>query len=1572
MPDWLSEVTGDEEELAGFDFDAIQAAAAGDWMSDILGEGAEAQVETHWPDFLDKEQPAEPAEATHTPGRGDWPSWIEDMEHPESAALPEWMQADSETPEATAGEAELPVWPDEIAGEEVGIEGDVPDWMLLEGDSGGLAAVMGQSAVESEWPDWLNEVETEAAPPSSRLETPAVEAPADEAWPDWLSDLEPAESAAAPFEAAPAAEEPVPDWLADLEQAGISIEPKEDETLSADEAWPDWIGETEGEMAAPSTLPEWLAADDSQPAATDAEGGVPDWLRELEQTKNTSGLLHLAESEMAPADEAWPDWLGTVEEEIAAGTVEQPAAASEFDLGQDDGDVPMLPFDEEPVEASDWLNALAEGEAEAGPTSAAEEEWAGWSNVAEQVEPVASPAETPLAADEDELPDWLRLTEAEVPLEPAEAEATAAADEDEWPTWLRAMEPADAESAAEAEPTAGAEAAEPEEWSRWLDEQPETSSTLVTEIEPLTEQEAARPDNEFDHSWPAEEEDATAGSDWLAELEKIPELTGQELGPVPEWLRDENSTDGETTVAGDEVTDLPNWLQTDEVVEEQMIGGIDEPEKSQGEPPDDFDDAMAWLENLAAQQGAPLDELPTVQPGDAAATPSGGDDLPDWLQMDLESSPADDTDTWLQSANLVESPAEWLDLASPNTAGNPEETWLAEGPAAPSDDIPDWLRAQMPEELEQQPAAAPAGADLDWLDQMTGAGEGMEEQPTLSWDEEDEEEVSFTELAATLDEEETSLDWLAEMNQQTAAPTDLPEPALAQDTGAAGVFDFPADSDDYDFFGDLLKTEDFQMEAGEGEPASSMMMADAGEEDAMSWLEGLAAGSTSEAAEETPAEAPTLEEAPALEEPFLADLELESLDLDEDWLAESLPADTLPDEVGTKVIVAEGEVFDQLPEEPEDAMAWLEQLAAQQGAPLEELPSLLGTTDEIETEPVMPEAEVEITAADVVMEMPDDEEAAMAWLERLAAEQGAPIEELPSLMSAPPAEEVEAEPLLAEMEVEITVADRVEPEPMVMAEPAAELELEMGEDEAMAWLERLAAQQGAPLDELPSVSEADYSAIEVTVEQPEVAAESEAAMEGLQIPEDPDEAMAWLERLAAQQGAPLDELPSVTAEEYSAIEVTIEPAAELEPVAEVEWVEPAVSEVELVEAEVAVAMMEPTVTEPEAAEGEPLVSFVSLDDEVPDDPDAALAWLEQLAAEQEEPAEELPPMEVVEEPPTPAVPHSVVEARVEAEASLHTTGLQGSEPAADLVDEMPEDPEAAMAWLEQLAARQGAPLEELKSVEAMPAEAEVAMPEWVAREMAEAPEEPEMPVAEESPELDLFDAELADILAGGERSDLLLDLEELPPLEELEPAEAFQENVAAEPEPTEPAFEELDTAGIGESLPDWLSFAPAGASEGIDWIDSLVQSDVSGWLTAEEEVTGIHEEVPMMAAPEPEPMPLPRPVAAEPPPTPRLEERPERVERVERAPAFAGSLNQTQLAAARDSLSSGDFDTALEGYSTLLDSGAGLNLIIADLESAVTRYNRQPLFTRLLGDAYMRNGQLQKALDMYRRALDQL
>lgn len=37
-----------------------------------------------------------------------------------------------------------------------------------------------------------------------------------------------------------------------------------------------------------------------------------------------------------------------------------------------------------------------------------------------------------------------------------------------------------------------------------------------------------------------------------------------------------------------------------------------EPVEADLSVPDNIDDAMAWLEQLAARQGAPLDELPTV------------------------------------------------------------------------------------------------------------------------------------------------------------------------------------------------------------------------------------------------------------------------------------------------------------------------------------------------------------------------------------------------------------------------------------------------------------------------------------------------------------------------------------------------------------------------------------------------------------------------------------------------------------------------------------------------------------------------------------------------------------------------------------------------------------------------------------------------------------------------------------------------------------------------------------------------------------------------------------------------
>jgi len=83
-------------------------------------------------------------------------------------------------------------------------------------------------------------------------------------------------------------------------------------------------------------------------------------------------------------------------------------------------------------------------------------------------------------------------------------------------------------------------------------------------------------------------------------------------------------------------------------------------------------------------------------------------------------------------------------------------------------------------------------------------------------------------------------------------------------------------------------------------------------------------------------------------------------------------------------------------------------------------------------------------------------------------------------------------------------------------------------------------------------------------------------------------------------------------------------------------------------------------------------------------------------------------------------------------------------------------------------------------------------------------------------------------------------------------------------------------------------------------------------------------------------------------------------------------LDQSRLASAREALNAGQFDQAMNEYARLIEAGEGINTLIADLETAAGRRKEQPLVRRMLGDAYMRNGQLQKALETYRQALDQM
>ncbi len=66
------------------------------------------------------------------------------------------------------------------------------------------------------------------------------------------------------------------------------------------------------------------------------------------------------------------------------------------------------------------------------------------------------------------------------------------------------------------------------------------------------------------------------------------------------------------------------------------------------------------------------------------------------------------------------------------------------------------------------------------------------------------------------------------------------------------------------------------------------------------------------------------------------------------------------------------------------------------------------------------------------------------------------------------------------------------------------------------------------------------------------------------------------------------------------------------------------------------------------------------------------------------------------------------------------------------------------------------------------------------------------------------------------------------------------------------------------------------------------------------------------------------------------------------------------------------FDAANREYGRLLKAGKAVDEIINDLETAHMAGNTNTTLLQLLGDAYMRNDQLEKALEAYKLALAKL
>lgn len=629
---------------------------------------------------------------------------------------------------------------------------------------GRVATAVAAAAAEGEdTPDWLKELSsaTHAPPAELARDEPLPTPDAGEDVPDWMADI-PTVTPDVPVAQAAGAGEAIP-------KAPAPTGPLDEEAALAAEDVPDWLANIAGD----EPLPE-LPADFVPVEAGTSIDDVPDWLAGIagdEPAPVAEAAPPAAAPEATPAadDGAAPDWLAGIDMGTRRDAVEEEAPAPEVQPEPE----PAAPSYEgktsreleewDPTAVDTWESEAAD-EAPAETTREADEipDWLGGADVAQ-----AEPASAAPSDEQDEaLPDWLDAAG------DADGGAQADADEDGIPDWLEASDDGGAAPAMA---------------------------------------EAAGDDGEI--------------PDWLQDESDDGDLVAEAAAPqaeeaLPDWLASEDtSTPVETTpatAAGQPDDALPEWLATGaEISEEETVA----PPNEDMPDFDDGDDALAWLESLAANQGANPDAFVTSEEDRAAAlapeaweaseaapepiAEAGGDDEDDldWLREPAEESapvaaatPAGDDDVpdWLKGDDAPAPAAEPAPAASAGDDDVPD--WLkgddapaAEEPApvaaaslADDDDVPDWLKVDDGgDESEAAPTPEPAFGDSasttpDWLDE---AADEPQAAPAS--------ELGFD------DDSDEALEWLENLAlQQGADPDTMISEQLKDDAPAAGMPDF--------------------------------------------------------------------------------------------------------------------------------------------------------------------------------------------------------------------------------------------------------------------------------------------------------------------------------------------------------------------------------------------------------------------------------------------------------------------------------------------------------------------------------------------------------------------------------------------------------------------------------------------------------------------------------------------------------------------------------------------------------------------------------------------------------------
>ena len=1063
-----------------------------------------------------------------------------------------------------------------------------------------------------------------------------------------------------------------------------------------------------------------------------------------------------------------------------------------------------------------------------------------------------------------------------------------------------------------------------------------------------------------------------------------------EQGEMPDWVKAMAPTEATQTPAEEE--ELPDWInkigtgalpvpsasQPDSDLDWMgQLGQTSEPAASAQTSDNDLD----WLSQL----GQPAQSAPPAEPAPAEQT---ADDPLAWTQQLGEPAPseslptADDLPDWLTPPGAPVSPAplersfdeQLAQPASLEPASDDSLDWMKslDQPAASSADLPDWMtQPDQPTESTQSAAMAQSTDDQpDWmrsLDQPTASAADLPD-----WMRESEQARESTQPASMEQSADAEPDWMKQPDQPTASAADLPDWMTQPEQPAATL---PSTDDQPD------------------------------------WMRPL----------DLPEDLPVALERPSEEQPAVTQVssDFDFLDQLKEEPQQEMPASAAPTVPASMQDTGNLGVSDQ---ERDDSFAWLENLAAKQGA-----------SEGLLTKP-----------EDRLQEEPD-------WVKQakgLNVDRPAVEQTISASAEVEPEMQEPVEPTHVPFEALVMQEPPVETPPLVQ-QPTGSIE-ELGKsdqerDDSFAWLENLAAKQGAseglltkPEDRLEqepewvrqakdlnvSVGESSVPSLQTPVE-PSTMAPVEPieeavppSFEALSAPptavnreelgkseQERDDSFAWLENLAAKQGA------------SEGLLTKPEDRLEQEP----EWVRQAkdLGASAPSERPIQPPAQEISAQEP-AALGDTAAWLRSLDEEdsksepvVESSKDDTAMWFKNLSK--------------VEENSVPVAESS----KDDTSVWMQNLGEEESKPAP--VTESGKD-DTAM-WMQNLGEEESKtePMVEsskddtamwfknLSEAEAKPvASAESSNDEtamWL-KSLDEAEKPAPQPDASEQPDLPAWMQNIDEETSLAAESTVPDSLQEARDTS-VWPG-SLDESAPPSPSPDAPKRET-------GSLPSWLrglekteSQAQESASPGQDDLPAWLR-DETGEVLAEptrieptratdwQPAQTVETSQPEPPAPEPVSVPdrqlvveekqpaAPEPVAQEPEPLPAFEpvvpmevaeEKPEFVEKPAPEPELTpaappspyrepvtrkgtGMLTMPVdaiLGSARNELSRSNIPAALDTYAKLIKKGRFLDEVVHDLREALYRYPVEVNIWQSLGDAYMRSNRLQDALDAYTKA----